>query len=90
MKHKPKILKIVSLLTCAALLTATNMNLISAFAEEINSTNDTLVYGDINNDGNIDSFDVVAVRQILNSDNTSETYKAADLNGNNNVDAADM
>lgn len=90
MKHKPKILKIVSLLTCAALLIATNMNLISAFAEEINSTNDTLVYGDINNDGNIDSFDVVAVRQILNSDNTSETYKAADLNGNNNVDAADM
>lgn len=90
MKHKLNISKIISFLTCAALLTATNMNLISAFAEEINSTNGTVVYGDINNDGNIDSFDVVAIRQILNSGNKSEAYKVADLNGNNNVDAADM
>ncbi|MCR4794439.1 MAG: hypothetical protein K5898_04605 [Ruminococcus sp.] len=90
MKHKLNISKIISFFTCAALLTATNMNLISAFAEEINSTNGTVVYGDINNDGNIDSFDVVAIRQILNSGNKSEAYKVADLNGNNIVDAVDL
>ena len=90
MKHILKFTKIVSFLTCTALLTTTNMNFISAVAEEINSTTDTVVYGDINNDNKIDSFDVVAIRQILNSGSTSETYKAADLNGNNAVDAVDM
>ena len=90
MKHILKFTKIVSFLTCTALLTTTNMNFISAVAEEINSTTDTVVYGDINNDNKIDSFDVVAIRQILNSGTTSETYKAADLNGNNAVDAVDM
>ena len=71
MKHKLIISKIVSFLTCTALLTTTNMNFISAVAEEINSTTYSVVYGDINNDNKIDSFDVVAIRQILNSGSTS-------------------
>jgi len=84
--------KILSTLTAGAVTIFVSSYSLQTVVNDIraNAAENEVIYGDINNDGNIDSFDVVAIRQILNSGNTSEAYKAADLNGNNIVDAADM
>lgn len=84
--------KILSTLTAVAVTIFVSSGSLQTVVNEIraDAAENEVIYGDINNDGNIDSFDVIAIRQLLNSGNTSETYKSADLNGNNIVDAADM
>ena len=73
--------KILSTITAGAVTIFASSGSLQAVVNEIraNAAENEVIYGDINNDGNIDSFDVVAIRQILNSGNTSEAYKAADL-----------
>jgi len=84
--------KILSTITAGAVTIFASSGSLQAVVNEIraNAAENEMIYGDINNDGNIDSFDIVTIRQILNFSNTSEAYKAADLNGNNIVDAADL
>ena len=92
-KMEEKMLKkILSTLTAVAVTIFVSSGSLQTVVNEIrvDAAENEVIYGDINNDGNIDSFDVIAIRRLLNSGNTSETYKSADLNGNNIVDAVDM
>ena len=84
--------KILSTITAGAVTIFVSSGSLQTVVNEIrvDAAENEVIYGDINNDGNIDSFDVIAIRRLLNSGNTSETYKSADLNGNNIVDAVDM
>lgn len=51
---------------------------------------DSVIYGDINGDGNIDALDIAALKMYLLGVNQNIDTKAADLNVDNSIDALDF
>lgn len=88
MKYKSKVFKLLSVLTAVILFMTFNADFNSVFAENIR--NNKIIYGDINDDGSIDCFDIVALRKILISQTSLSEDKKEDLNGNNIVDGNDL
>ena len=90
MRYKSKYLKLLSILSTIMLFMNFNMEFNSIFAESIRNNTAKIIYGDINNDGAIDSFDIVALRKVLSSQSSSQEDEKADLNGNGIVDCNDL
>lgn len=92
MKYKTKRLlkKLLSLVTTGVMMATINQNLIYAITKNaVNQSNQT-IYGDLNNDGVIDSSDIATMRNILAKSGDSEEYINADLNANKKIDSDDL
>jgi len=90
MKYKLNFFKLLSALTAVILFMTFNTEFNSIFAESIRSNTTKIIYGDINDDGLIDCFDVVVLRKILTSQTSFQEDEKADLNGNGIVDGNDL
>ncbi len=65
-----------------------NVTLYAQWTSKDNDTN-THIHGDVNEDGEIDSRDMVCIRIALNNDGIN-TYKYADITGDGDVDSRDL
>lgn len=82
--------KILSTITAGAVTIFVSSGSLQTVVNEIraNAAENEVIYGDLNNDGNIDSFDAVKLRNIIS--NGKEYIKAADLDGNGQLNYYDL
>ena len=89
--RKQRLNKIVSLLIVMVMCWITSSIKIKDIMDEITAyaTSDYII-GDINNDGYINSFDVVLLRKAIVNSDLSLKIESADLNGDNIIDSRDL
>ena len=92
MKYKTKqiLKKLISFVTTGVMLITFNQNFIYAVSDDSGKQNKKTIYGDLNNDGIIDSFDVALMRSILSENSDIKDYINADLNANKKIDGDDL
>ncbi len=88
MKLKSKYMRVAAGIMCAALA----VNAVPMVHQISDVSGADIIMGDVNSDGRIDSYDLVALRKLSTSSETVYTsaHAAGDVNGNGSIDKEDL
>ncbi|MDE5765354.1 MAG: carbohydrate-binding protein [Ruminococcus sp.] len=88
MKFKSRHIRALAGIMCAAVA----VNAVPLAGQNNNVSGADIITGDVNSDGRIDSYDLVALRKISGNPETADVSArtAGDVNGNGNIDKEDL